>query len=219
MASRRCLLDHRPYPRRPEKERPPVFSPTVHVQLRLFLGSRLQLDPADRDRRVPSTSLNQRPGTASHRAQNYESQITHAVATTQPCFSRPQLRRPCHQTGKSEVPRRPLTEPVQALVDMPELKSRIKGMLFLGTPHRGTPFTRFGIIAASFLTPLDADVEIMRPLMSDSVDLDDLEKKFSRHFHSTRRIYYFETHKMRRYVLGFLPGVREFVSQALYLCV
>lgn len=86
-------------------------------------------------------------------------------------------------------------------------------MLFLGTPHRGTPFTRFGLLAASFLTPLDADVEIMRPLVSDSVDLDDLEKKFNRHFHGTKRIYYFETHKMRRYLLGFIPWMREFVRE------
>ncbi|RMZ89045.1 hypothetical protein DV736_g3719, partial [Chaetothyriales sp. CBS 134916] len=115
------------------------------------------------------------------------------------------------QASWKHLEERHVTEPVQALVDMLELKSQIKGVLFLGTPHRGTPFTRFGIIAASFLTPLDADVEIMRPLMPDSVYLDDLEKKFIEHFHSTRRIYYFERHKMRRYILGFLPWVREFV--------
>ena len=104
-----------------------------------------------------------------------------------------------------------MTYVVQALVDMPELKSRVKGVLFLGTPHRGTPFTRFGIFAASFLNPLDADVHIMRPLVSDSVDLDDLEKRFSKHFHGTKRMYYFERHKMRRRLLGFIPWIREFV--------
>jgi hypothetical protein len=100
---------------------------------------------------------------------------------------------------------------VQALIDSLELKTRVKGVIFLGTPHRGTPFTRFGIFAARFLTPLDADVHIMHPLVSDSVVLDDLEKKFSRYFHCTKRIYYFETHKMRRYLLGFIPWIREFV--------
>jgi hypothetical protein len=88
----------------------------------------------------------------------------------------------------------------------------VKGVLFLGTPHRGTPFARFGITAANILAPLDADDHIMRPLVSDSVDLDDLEKKFSRHFQSTTRLYYFETHKMRRYLLGFIPWIREFVG-------
>lgn len=94
---------------------------------------------------------------------------------------------------------------------MPELKSRVKGILFLGTPHRGTPFTRFGIFAAGVLAPLDADIHIMRLLVPDSVDLDDLEKRFSKHFHSTKRMYYFERHKIYRHLLGFIPWVREFV--------
>lgn len=97
---------------------------------------------------------------------------------------------------------------VRALVDAPELKSRVKGILFLGTAHRGTSFTRFGILAASFFAPLDADVEIMRPLVTDNVDLDDLEKKFSRHFRNAKRMYYFETHKMRHYLFGFIPWIR-----------
>jgi len=70
------------------------------------------------------------------------------------------------------------------------------------------------MLAVRFLTPLDADIHIMRPLVSDSVDLDDLEKKFSNHFNSTRRIYYFETHKMRQYLLGFIPWIQEFVRDS-----
>ncbi|KJZ68077.1 hypothetical protein HIM_12533 [Hirsutella minnesotensis 3608] len=36
----------------------------------------------------------------------------------------------------------------KALVDLPELQDRLKGVLFLGTPHHGSPFTRFGLLAA-----------------------------------------------------------------------
>lgn len=42
-------------------------------------------------------------------------------------------------------------------MDAPELKTPVKGLLFLGTPHQGTPFTRFGIMAAKFLRPLEAN--------------------------------------------------------------
>lgn len=85
--------------------------------------------------------------------------------------------------------------------------------MFLGTPHTGTPFTRFGIIAAQFLALFDSDVNIMRVLVPESIELDDLEKDFSKHFKSTTRRYYFETHKMRRYLLGFIPFIREFVRE------
>ena len=107
---------------------------------------------------------------------------------------------------------------MQILVDMPSLKCRVKGLLFLGTPHRGTPFTQFGIVVAWLLTPLYADLDIMRPLISDSVYLDDLEKRFSRDFRNTARFYYYETYRMRCYILGFIPW-QEFVreSQPKYL--
>ncbi len=86
--------------------------------------------------------------------------------------------------------------------------------MFLGTPHRGTPFTRFGTLASGLLRLglLDADSDIMRPLVSDSVDLDDLEKKFAKHYRNTTRVYYFETQKMHRNVLGGFPLIREFVG-------
>jgi hypothetical protein len=58
----------------------------------------------------------------------------------------------------------------------------VKEVPFLGTPYSGTPFTRFEITAVNILALLDADDYIMRLLVSDSVDLDDLKKKFSRYF-------------------------------------
>ena len=94
----------------------------------------------------------------------------------------------------------------------------MKGVLFLGTPHRGTPFTRFGLLAARLLTPLDADVEIMRLLVSDSVDLKDLDDRFRERFENTPRLYYHDTEKMRRYLLGFIPWIRELVRD-VPLCV
>ncbi|KJZ68442.1 hypothetical protein HIM_12167 [Hirsutella minnesotensis 3608] len=98
-----------------------------------------------------------------------------------------------------------------ALVDLPELQDRLKGVLFLGTPHHGSPFTRFGLLVARLLTPLDADVEIMRPLVAGNVDLKDLDDRFREHFGNTTRLYYRERRKMRRYLLGFIPWIREFV--------
>ncbi|KAI0899107.1 hypothetical protein F4806DRAFT_324571 [Annulohypoxylon nitens] len=83
--------------------------------------------------------------------------------------------------------------------------------MFLGTPHRGTPFTRFGLAIAKILSPLDAGVDMMRSLMYDNVDLDDLEKDFSVYFNRTARRYAYETYKLRRYIFGVIPYIQEFV--------
>ncbi|XDG05864.1 hypothetical protein ABKA04_005479 [Annulohypoxylon sp. FPYF3050] len=83
--------------------------------------------------------------------------------------------------------------------------------MFLGTPHRGTPFTRFGLAIAKILSPLDAEVDMMRSLIYDNVDLDDLEKDFSVYFNRTARRYAYETYKLRRYIFGVIPYIQEFV--------
>ena len=67
-------------------------------------------------------------------------------------------------------------------------------------------------MAARLLTPLDADVEIMRQVVAGNAHLKDLDDRFREHFESTRRLYYREKRKLRRYFLGFIPWIREFVS-------
>ncbi|KAH6886460.1 hypothetical protein B0T10DRAFT_81257 [Thelonectria olida] len=101
----------------------------------------------------------------------------------------------------------------KALVLNPDLKHRVKGILFLGTPHRGTRFARFGAALTWLLSPFDADADIMRPLSYDNLDLDDLEKEFHASFGLTERRYFFETHKMRYYLFGFIPYLREFMVE------
>ena len=61
-------------------------------------------------------------------------------------------------------------------------------MLFLGSPRRGTPFTRFRLLAASLLTLLDIDVNIMRPLIDDNVNLNGLDDKFRERVEDTPRL-------------------------------
>ena len=108
-----------------------------------------------------------------------------------------------------------MSHSLQALVLSPDLKRRVKGIIFLGTPHQGTSFTRFGMIAGRLFALLYSDVEILRPLIEGSTTLDDLQKDFNKDFKNTICKYYFERHKMRRYLLGFIPWMREWVREML----
>jgi hypothetical protein len=75
----------------------------------------------------------------------------------------------------------------------PDLKSRLKGVVFLGAPHQGTSFNRYGIIASYLLVPLDPDIEIMRTLAPESAALDSLQRDLERYFKGTTRKYFLET--------------------------
>lgn len=97
-------------------------------------------------------------------------------------------------------------------MDLPDLSSRVKGVIFLGTPHSGTPFSRYGIYAARLFAPFDSDIDIMQPLIPNNATVKDLSDRFQAQYKNTRRFYYFETHKTRRYLLRFIPWVREYVS-------
>lgn len=93
----------------------------------------------------------------------------------------------------------------------PDLKSRIRGVVFLGTPHQGTSFNRYGILASYILAPLDPDVEIMRILAPDSEVLEALQSDFERYYGDTRRKYFYEQKKMERKFLGPVTWLREYV--------
>ena len=94
-----------------------------------------------------------------------------------------------------------------------QLKPRLKGIVFLGTPHRGTSFSRYGLLASFLLAPLDSNVDIMRILRLDSVELDDLQKDFENTYKEITRKYFYEKEKTLRQPWGFLPWVQEFVSR------
>jgi len=96
----------------------------------------------------------------------------------------------------------------------PDLKSRLRGVIFLGTPHQGTSFNRYGLIASYLLVPLDPDIEIMRILAPESAVLDRLQRDFEKGFKGTTRKYFFENEKTQRKILGLVTLVREFVRES-----
>jgi hypothetical protein len=95
------------------------------------------------------------------------------------------------------------------------LKPRLKGIIFLGTPHRGTSFSRYGLLISYLLAPLDSDIGIMRILGPDSVELDDLQKDFDNKYKDMARKYFYEREKTRRQLWGFITWMQEFVSGSL----
>lgn len=95
------------------------------------------------------------------------------------------------------------------------LAKRIKGILFLGTPHRGTAFTRYGLIVGEAFSPLDSNTAILYPLLYDSETLRDLQTRFISEYKDTECVYFYEKHKMRRYLFGFIPFIQEYVCQSI----
>ena len=65
-------------------------------------------------------------------------------------------------------------------VEFELIRQRTKGILFLGTPHRGSNFTTLGTLVASCLRPIGADSSILRELDYDSTYLHDLHTHFVR---------------------------------------
>jgi hypothetical protein len=52
-------------------------------------------------------------------------------------------------------------------------------VLFLGTPHRGSSFTRWGGIVAWMLRPLGSNPSILDEVAYDSLSLVDLDRDFA----------------------------------------
>lgn len=50
--------------------------------------------------------------------------------------------------------------------------------MFLGTPHRGSSFGRWGWLTASALQPLGSNPLILANLEYDSIELNDLHEQF-----------------------------------------
>ena len=60
-----------------------------------------------------------------------------------------------------------------------EIAQHTKAVLFLGTPHRGSSFTRWGGIAAQILRPLGSNPSILKEIEYDSLSLHDLDEDFA----------------------------------------
>ncbi|KAL2126774.1 hypothetical protein VTI74DRAFT_270 [Chaetomium olivicolor] len=103
----------------------------------------------------------------------------------------------------------------KALAMSPELKQRLKGIIFLGTPHQGASASRYGRLISYILAPLGSDVDIMRVLEPGSEDLYDLQTDFHNHFKDTTRKYFFEKEKTYHQLWGFITWLDEFVVTKL----
>ena len=88
-------------------------------------------------------------------------------------------------------------------------------MIFLGTPHQGTSFNRYSLIASYLLLPLNADIEIMRVLAPENEELDSLQRDFEKDYKATTRKYIYENKKTQRQILRLITLVREFVRKPL----
>jgi hypothetical protein len=97
----------------------------------------------------------------------------------------------------------------------PELKPRLKGIIFLGTPHQGTLFNRYGLVASYILAPLGSDIDIMRILGPGSGDLYDLHADFQKYFKDSTRKYFFEKEETCHQLWGFNVGTQEFVGSSV----
>ena len=95
----------------------------------------------------------------------------------------------------------------------PSLGGRLRGIVFLGTPHQGTSYSQYGILVSSLLSPLDPDVQTMRLLRGETEELEGLQRQFEKLHRDTPRKYFYETDKTYRYLFGFIPLIQEYVSQ------
>ncbi|KAM7210016.1 Alpha/Beta hydrolase fold [Rhypophila decipiens] len=102
----------------------------------------------------------------------------------------------------------------KALAMLPELKPRLKGIIFLGTPHQGTSVSRYGLLFSDVLAPLGSDIDIMRMLEPGSYYLNDLQTDFHKHFKDATKRYIFEKEKTYRQVWGVITWMDEFVSDS-----
>lgn len=98
--------------------------------------------------------------------------------------------------------------------DKDALTKRIKGILYLGTPHRGNTFTKYGLFAGAAISLFDSNTAILTPLIYDSEILRDLQSRFVSEYESIECVYFYEKHKMRRYLLNFVPWIQEYVCTA-----
>ena len=115
------------------------------------------------------------------------------------------------------ISRRDGTDCAQALVhahinhDL-DLIEHTKAILFLGTPHRGSSFTKLGRLVAQALRPLGSNPLLLAELEYDSTFLQDLHMSFVQVVQNDLRVInFFEQRPTHVFRLWFLRWT-EFVS-------
>ena len=90
--------------------------------------------------------------------------------------------------------------------------TQTKGILFLGTPHRGSSFTQLGSVAAWLLRPLGSNRSILDEIQYDLLNLQDLHEQFTGTIGDNLRVCnFFEERPTRLVDLGFVQW-SKFVS-------
>ncbi|KAE8149842.1 hypothetical protein BDV25DRAFT_130058 [Aspergillus avenaceus] len=96
---------------------------------------------------------------------------------------------------------------IQASVDkdFADISKHVKAVLFLGTPHRGSSFSSWGKLLASFLRPLSSNPSILEELTYDCLFLHELHEKFVKAATKVQQIInFFEQRKTQILKVGWL---------------
>ncbi|KIY04017.1 uncharacterized protein Z520_00709 [Fonsecaea multimorphosa CBS 102226] len=72
-----------------------------------------------------------------------------------------------------------------------DIVSRTRGIVFLGTPHRGSSFTSLGSWIAWFLRPLGSNALLLDEITYDSLHLQDLHEQFTQVIEDHVQVYNF----------------------------
>jgi hypothetical protein len=87
-----------------------------------------------------------------------------------------------------------------------------KAICFLGTPHRGSSFTRLGYLAALFLRPLGSNPSLITEVEYDSESLLNLQEKFENTLPDDLRVVNFYEQRPTRILSFWFLSWEEFVS-------
>ncbi|KAG9899107.1 purine and uridine phosphorylase, partial [Aureobasidium melanogenum] len=90
----------------------------------------------------------------------------------------------------------------QAISKHQEIRESTKAIVFLGCPHFGSDFAKWGVAAAQVLYPLGSNPVMLQGLEYGSLLLHDLHRRFIENSSDTRIINFFEQRKVRILKLG-----------------
>jgi hypothetical protein len=92
----------------------------------------------------------------------------------------------------------------QAITKHLEIRESAKAIIFLGCPHFGSDFAKWGVVAAQILYPLGSNPVILQGLEYGSLLLHDLHRRFIDSSSEAIVINFFEERKVRILRLGSL---------------
>jgi hypothetical protein len=98
--------------------------------------------------------------------------------------------------------------------DSTDVAAKTKGIVFLGTPHRGTSFSNIGRSIAGALTVFGSNKAILDELRYDTLPLDVLQEDFISNYRDISLVNFYEQRRTEIFGFGFL-GWRQFVCNAI----